>query len=61
MMHWASWQDFWAMGGSGPFVWGAYGMVAVALLAEIALVRARARRALERVRRTAGWPREQQS
>jgi len=30
-MHWASWQDFWAMGGSGGYVWGAYGVVALAL------------------------------
>ena len=57
-MHWASWRDFWAMGGSGAFVWGAYGVAALALLAEIALVRARARRARETVRRTAAWPSE---
>ena len=34
-MHWASWQDFWAMGGSGPFVWGAYGVAALALLVAV--------------------------
>jgi len=59
-VHWASWQDFWAMGGSGPFVWGAYGMAALALLAEITLVRARLRRARDTVLRTAPWPKEPQ-
>jgi len=59
-MHWASWQDFWAMGGSGRYVWGAYGVVILALVAEITLLRARLRRAREVVRRTAGWSKEQQ-
>jgi heme exporter protein D len=54
-MHWASWQDFWAMGGAGGYVWGAYGLVALALAAEIVLVRARLRRARETVRRTSAW------
>jgi heme exporter protein D len=54
-MHWASWQDFWAMGGAGWYVWGAYGLVAAGLAAEIVLVRARTRRARETVRRTATW------
>jgi heme exporter protein D len=50
-MHWASWQDFWAMGGAGRYVWGAYGLVALALAAEIGSLRARLRRARETVRR----------
>jgi heme exporter protein D len=54
-MHWASWQDFWAMGGKGWFVWGAYGLVALAFATEMALVRARLKRARETVRRTATW------
>jgi heme exporter protein D len=54
-MHWASWQDFWAMGGSGRYVWGAYGLVALALAAEVMLLRSRVRRARETVRRTADW------
>jgi len=49
-MHWESWQQFWAMGGSGSFVWSAYGMTAVVFAVEIFLVRSRARRALERMR-----------
>ena len=55
-MHWASWQEFWSMGGSGAYVWGAYGLVALALAAEGLLLRARVRRAREAVRRTSEWP-----
>jgi heme exporter protein D len=55
-MHWASWHDFWAMGGAGQYVWGAYGLVALALLAEITMLRARLRRARETVLRTAERP-----
>ena len=44
-MHWPSWQAFWAMGGSGDFVWSAYGVVGLSLAAEILLLRARIRRA----------------
>ncbi|HEV3018018.1 MAG TPA: heme exporter protein CcmD [Burkholderiaceae bacterium] len=54
-MHWASWQEFWAMGGSGRFVWSAYGMVVLALAAEMMLLRARVRRAREAARRTSDW------
>jgi heme exporter protein D len=54
-MHWASWQDFWAMGGKGWFVWGAYGLVAAALATEMLLIRARVKRARETVRRTSTW------
>jgi heme exporter protein D len=49
-MHWASWEEFWRMGGSGPFVWGAYGLAVVTLACEVAMIRARARRARARVR-----------
>ncbi len=52
-MHWQSASEFIDMGGRGGFVWGAYGAVAVLLLAEVLLARARhraARRAIaERV------------
>ncbi len=54
-MHWASWQEFWAMGGAGRYVWGAYGMVALALAVEMMLLRARLRRARDVVRRTSDW------
>ena len=55
-MHWASWREFWSMGGSGAYVWGAYGLVALALAGEALLLRARVRRARETVRRTSEWP-----
>jgi heme exporter protein D len=54
-MHWGSWHDFWAMGGSGWFVWGAYGLVALALATEMLLIRVRVKRARETVRRTSTW------
>ncbi|HEX4586252.1 MAG TPA: heme exporter protein CcmD [Burkholderiaceae bacterium] len=54
-MHWASWQDFWAMGGAGRYVWGAYGLVGLAFAAEIWSLRARVRRARETVRRASNW------
>ncbi len=38
-MHWASWSDFWAMGGYGLFVWSSYGVTALAVLIEIILLR----------------------
>jgi heme exporter protein D len=52
-MIWNSWHDFWSMGGRGAFVWGSYGVVAVAVVAEILAVRAR----LARARRDAARPR----
>ena len=58
-MHWASWSDFWSMGGSGRYVWGAYGLVALALAAEVMLLRARVRRARETVRRSSDWSKKE--
>lgn len=54
-MHWSSWQEFWAMGGGGRYVWGAYGMVALALTAEIVHLRSRLRHAREVLRHTSDW------
>ena len=34
-MIWASWGDFWAMGGYGLYVWGSYAMTALVLLLEM--------------------------
>jgi heme exporter protein D len=56
-MVWGSWDNFWAMGGYAPFVWGAYGVTVAALAVEVWLVRIRRRRALaemERHRRRGG-------
>jgi len=52
-MNWDSWQAFWHMGGYGLYVWGAYGATAVAMLAEVLLVRARLRRAARAAREQA--------
>ena len=46
-MNWSGWSQFFAMGGYGLYVWGSFGMCAVVLILEMALVGAR-RRALVR-------------
>jgi len=60
-MHWGSWQEFLAMGGNGRFVWGAYGMAALALACEVLMLRARAARARQRVRQAAIGSQEPQA
>jgi heme exporter protein D len=48
---WATWSDFFAMGGYGLYVWGSY-VVTFALLAlEIAALRRKGRVAVENARR----------
>jgi heme exporter protein D len=42
--------DFFAMGGYAWYVWMAYGAVALAIVVEIVVVRARRRRAFEQLR-----------
>jgi heme exporter protein D len=44
-MNWSSWSDFAAMGGYAPYVWGSFGMAALAVVVELAQIGAR-RRAL---------------
>lgn len=44
-MHWTRWTDFLAMGGYAFYVWGAFGACALAVVVELATLRAR-RRAL---------------
>jgi heme exporter protein D len=46
-MIWTSWSDFAAMGGYGAYVWGSFGVAALAVAIELALIGAR-RRALTR-------------
>ena len=48
-MMWASWSDFWAMGGYGLYVWGSYGVVALALLLEVRSAAQRQRQALAQI------------
>ena len=45
-MSWTSAADFFAMGGYGVYVWGAYAMTAVLMLVEPALAVQRGRRAV---------------
>lgn len=42
-MSWGSLDNFLAMGGYGLYVWGAFGMTALAVAAELAQLRARRR------------------
>jgi len=48
-MIWASWSDFFAMGGYALYVWGSFGVTLVLLAAEIALLILRKRNAVERL------------
>lgn len=43
-MIWESWSAFWAMGGRGFFVWGSYGALAVAVVAELMALRSARKR-----------------
>lgn len=52
-MNWNSWSDFFHMGGYAFYVWGSYGLVALLVAGEIALLRLHRRQALEQARRTA--------
>ena len=40
-MNWNSWNDFFAMGGHGLYVWGSLGMCAAAIAAEVVMLRLR--------------------
>jgi heme exporter protein D len=48
-MIWASWSDFWAMGGYGLYVWGSYAVVALVLLLEVYSAAQRQRRAIAQI------------
>jgi heme exporter protein D len=51
-VQWGSVGNFIAMGGYGPYVWGAYGMLAAALTIEVWLLRRRRAEALREARRS---------
>ena len=40
-----NWAEFFSMGGRGVYVWGSFGVFALAIAIEIVLLRARAKRA----------------
>lgn len=50
-MNWGSLHNFLAMGGYARYVWGAYGVTALFIAAEIALLAARRRTLLRRLSR----------
>ena len=54
-MEWASWSDFWSMGGRGFFVWSAYGVTALAVLLEIVGLRRSAAQSRRRLKRMQQW------
>ena len=47
-MNWASWSDFWTMGGYGLYVWGSYAVTFALIVLEIVMLGLRRRDALER-------------
>jgi heme exporter protein D len=49
-MNWNSWAEFWHMGGRGLYVWGSFGVAALAVALELWLLKARRRAALGAVR-----------
>ena len=42
-MNWGNWSEFWAMGGYGFYVWGAYAVTFAALALEVLLLAKRSR------------------
>jgi heme exporter protein D len=46
-MSWASWSDFFAMGGYGLYVWGSYAVTVGVVATEIVLLRVRRRNILD--------------
>lgn len=50
-MSWASWSDFFAMGGYAFYVWGSYIVTMVLMIAEVVLVKRRRRDVLARLAR----------
>jgi len=54
-MEWASWSEFWDMGGYGLYVWGSYVIFFVAILIEIILLRRGRSETLKRLKRLQQW------
>jgi heme exporter protein D len=48
-MNWASWSDFWTMGGYGLYVWGSYAVTFALIVLEVVMLRLRRRAALDSV------------
>ena len=52
-MNWGSWDNFWAMGGYGFYVWGSYGMAAAIIVVELWQLKVRRRAAVVEAQRDA--------
>ena len=52
-MNWGSWDNFWAMGGYGLFVWGSYAMTVAVIAVEIWQLKVRRRGAVTDLEREA--------
>ena len=50
-MNWGSWEAFWAMGGYGLYVCGAFGMTLLCIVVEVGLLRRHRLQMLKRLRR----------
>ena len=50
-MEWASWTDFWNMGGYGLYVWGSYSVTAACILIEVILLKRAASDTRRRLKR----------
>jgi heme exporter protein D len=48
-MIWNSWNDFWAMGGYGLYVWGSFGVTALLMALEVVWVKNARTQALSQV------------
>ena len=46
-MNWASWEDFFAMGGYGLYVWGSYAVTFILIVLEVVLLALRRRTILQ--------------
>jgi heme exporter protein D len=51
-MTWASWSEFFLMGGYAFYVWGSYAVAAALIVAEIIALRSRRRAALAQAGRS---------
>ena len=54
-MEWASWSEFWDMGGYGLYVWGSYSVTAAIILIEIILLKRTASDTRRRLKRMQQW------
>jgi heme exporter protein D len=59
-MEWASWSDFWSMGGRGFFVWSAFGVTAMSVLIELVWLRRSVAQSRQRLARMQQWDTSQE-